>query len=126
MIGDRDPFAPVDQAWALARQLPDSRLFVVPGTGHEAQVRRPALVNEALAGFYRATETVAAERATAAMEPGTQRPRPIDPAHGAGHGSAARESVRAEPGSTTDAGWLGDSPPPASVGDTGGPGEEAT
>ncbi len=126
VVGDRDPFAPVDQAWTLARQLPDSRLFVVPGAGHEAQVRRPALVNEALAGFYRATETVAAERATTAMEPGAHRPRPVDPAHGAGHGTVARESGAGETDATTDAGWLGDSPPGASVGDTGAPREEAT
>jgi pimeloyl-ACP methyl ester carboxylesterase len=126
VVGDRDPFAPVDQAWALARQLPDSRLFVVPGAGHEAQVRRPALVNEALAGFYRATETAAAERATAATEPGAYRPRPVDPAHGAGHGSVAREVVAGQVGAVTDAGWLGDSPQGASVGDTGDPREEAT
>jgi pimeloyl-ACP methyl ester carboxylesterase len=65
-VGDRDPFVPVGQAWALRRQLPDARLFVAPGCGHEVQVRRPALFNEALAGFYRSTEDVATRRATTA------------------------------------------------------------
>ncbi len=64
-VGDRDPFVPVGQAWALRRQLPDARLFVAPACGHEVQVRRPALFNEALAGFYRSTEDVARRRSAA-------------------------------------------------------------
>lgn len=63
--GDRDPFVPVDHAWGLARQLPDGRLFVAPDCGHEVMVRRPALFNEVLGGFYRSTEGTAKERATA-------------------------------------------------------------
>jgi pimeloyl-ACP methyl ester carboxylesterase len=63
-VGDRDPFVPVGHAWALRRQLPDAWLFVAPGCGHEIQVRRPALFNEALAGFYRSTEEVARRRST--------------------------------------------------------------
>jgi pimeloyl-ACP methyl ester carboxylesterase len=51
--GDGDPFAPVDQAWGLARQLGDGHLLVVPDCGHDLMVRRPRLVNEALLGFYR-------------------------------------------------------------------------
>lgn len=65
--GDRDPFVPVDHAWGIARQLPDSQLFVVPGCGHEVTVRRPGLFNEALGGFYRSTEAVARERAGVAV-----------------------------------------------------------
>lgn len=126
VVGDRDPFAPVDQAWALARQLPDSRLFVVPGAGHECQVRRPALVNEALAGFYRSTEAVAAERAAVAAEPGRRRARPLDPSHGAGHPSAARGPGERPFDGATDAGWLDGSPADPSVGDTGVSSEEAT
>ncbi len=64
-VGDSDPFVPVDQAWALKRQLPDARLFVAPGCGHEVQARRTALFNEALSGFYRSTAAVAATRARA-------------------------------------------------------------
>jgi pimeloyl-ACP methyl ester carboxylesterase len=63
VVGDRDPFVPVDQAWPLARQVVDGRLLVVPDAGHEVLSERPALVNEALAGFYRSTEAVAVARA---------------------------------------------------------------
>ena len=61
-VGDRDPFVPVDHAWGLTRQLPDGRLFVAPGCGHEVMVHRPALFNEACAGFYRQTEGIARKR----------------------------------------------------------------
>ena len=63
VCGDRDPFVPVDHAWGIQRQLRDGRLFVVPDSGHEVMVRRPGLFNEALTGFYRATELVARIRA---------------------------------------------------------------
>jgi pimeloyl-ACP methyl ester carboxylesterase len=63
VCGDRDPFVPVGHAWQVQRQLPDARLFVVPGAGHEVMVQRPALFNEALAGFYRSTQAVAEARA---------------------------------------------------------------
>jgi pimeloyl-ACP methyl ester carboxylesterase len=63
IAGDRDPLVPVDQAWGLKRQLPDARLLIVPDCGHEVTARKPGLVNEALAGFYRSTEAVAAARA---------------------------------------------------------------
>ncbi len=65
VCGDRDPFVPVDHAWGLARQLPDGRLLVAPACGHEVMVHKPGLFNEALAGFYRSTETVARRRAVA-------------------------------------------------------------
>jgi pimeloyl-ACP methyl ester carboxylesterase len=61
--GDRDPFAPIGHAWQVQRQLPDARLFVVPGAGHEVMVQRPALFNEALSGFYRSTQSISAARA---------------------------------------------------------------
>ncbi len=65
-VGDHDPFVPVDHAWGLMRQLPDARLFVAPGCGHEVMVRRPGLFNEASAGFYRSTELVARGRSVGA------------------------------------------------------------
>jgi pimeloyl-ACP methyl ester carboxylesterase len=65
VCGDRDPFVPVEHASGLRRQLPDGRLFVAPACGHEVMSRKPALFNEALAGFFRATEAVASERAEA-------------------------------------------------------------
>lgn len=61
--GDRDPFVPVDQAWLLARQLGDGRLLVAPDCGHEVLSERPAILNEAIAGFYRSTEPAARARA---------------------------------------------------------------
>lgn len=60
--GDRDPFVPPEHAAELARQLPAGRLFVAPDCGHEVMSRRPGLFNEAMSGFYRATEDVARER----------------------------------------------------------------
>jgi 3-oxoadipate enol-lactonase len=53
VVGDRDPIVPVPQAVALARQLPDARLFVVPGCGHEVPAKRPGLFLEGLTDFYR-------------------------------------------------------------------------
>ena len=66
VCGDRDPFVPVDHAWGMSRQIPRARLFVVPDCGHEVTVKRPGLFNEALTGFYRATQKEAAQRAAAA------------------------------------------------------------
>jgi pimeloyl-ACP methyl ester carboxylesterase len=81
VAGDRDPFVPVDHAWGLQRQLPDGRLLVVPDCGHEVMARRPALFNEALAGFYRSTEETARRRAEAAVA--TSTPDDADHALGA-------------------------------------------
>jgi pimeloyl-ACP methyl ester carboxylesterase len=98
-VGDRDPFVPVDHALGLRRQLPDARLFVAPDCGHEVMLRKPALFNEALAGFYRSTAPVAARRAEAHAGPG--RTTPI--AHAAGWSSARAEAAAsAEP----DTDWL--------------------
>jgi pimeloyl-ACP methyl ester carboxylesterase len=74
VVGDRDPFVPVDHAWALRRQLPDARLLVIPDCGHEVARRKPALFNEALAGFYRSTEPVAKRRAEAHAGAGRTTP----------------------------------------------------
>jgi pimeloyl-ACP methyl ester carboxylesterase len=62
VCGDRDPFVPVEHAAGLARQIPLGRLFVAPDAGHEVMVKRPGLFNEAVAGFYRATEAAARSR----------------------------------------------------------------
>jgi pimeloyl-ACP methyl ester carboxylesterase len=42
--GDRDPFVPVGHAWALARELPGSRLLVAPDCGHELPRERPGIL----------------------------------------------------------------------------------
>ncbi len=66
--GDRDPFVPVGQAWDLARQVRNGRLFVAPDSGHDVLTQQPALALDALEGFYRSTESVARARADAPME----------------------------------------------------------
>ncbi|OGO51080.1 MAG: hypothetical protein A2Z32_06735 [Chloroflexi bacterium RBG_16_69_14] len=66
--GDRDPLVPVGQAWDLARQVRDGRLFVAPDSGHDVLGERPDLANEALRAFYRSTESVARARADAVSE----------------------------------------------------------
>ncbi len=55
--GDRDPFVPVGHAWALARELPDSRLLVAPDCGHELPREQPEVLAAALDALYR-EETV--------------------------------------------------------------------
>lgn len=56
VCGDRDPLVPVGQAWELSRQVRDGRLLVAPESGHDVLMRRPAVVIEALRGFYRSNE----------------------------------------------------------------------
>ncbi len=63
VAGDRDPYVPAGQAWDLARQLLDGRLFVLPDCGHVAMVQRPTLFTEGCTGFWRSTAEVAARRA---------------------------------------------------------------
>jgi pimeloyl-ACP methyl ester carboxylesterase len=63
VCGDHDPFVPAEHAAGLARQFPAGRLFIAPDSGHEVMARRPGLFNEAMSGFYRATEEVARKRA---------------------------------------------------------------
>src|SRR5262245_53300296 len=72
VCGDHDPFVPPEHAAALARQLPDGRLFVAPDCGHEVMSRRPGLFNEAISGFYRSTEPVARARARETDDEGTR------------------------------------------------------
>jgi len=112
VVGDRDPFVPVDHAWGLARQLPDARLFVAPDCGHEVMVRRPALFNEACAGFYRSTETVARRRASAYGTGSTPSGRAVTRGHGS-EASAALSAVHPEPPEPggTDVRWLDEERP---------------
>ncbi len=51
--GDRDPFTPVGQAAALAREVPHGRLLVASACGHELPRERPALLASALDDLYR-------------------------------------------------------------------------
>ncbi|MBI3745934.1 MAG: alpha/beta hydrolase [Chloroflexi bacterium] len=111
-VGDRDPFAPVDHAWGISRQIPRARLFVVPDCGHEVTVRRPGLFNEGTAGFYRQTEVEARRRAElvegdapgVAPGPATLRPAQVDSDE---PGSLAHPAMPIVPGmDDTDARWL--------------------
>ncbi len=106
--GDRDPFVPIDHAWGLRRQLRDGRLFVAPECGHEVMSRKPALFNEALAGFFRATAAVAARRAAMAQTATTATAEPTNT-------TAATPPVASNPlaevrltDAGTDSEWLAD------------------
>jgi pimeloyl-ACP methyl ester carboxylesterase len=61
--GDRDPLVPVSQAAELARQVRDGRLLVAPDSGHDVLTHQPALMLEAMTGFYRSTGSLAEVRA---------------------------------------------------------------
>lgn len=63
VAGDRDPFVPIAQAAALARQVGDGRLLVLPDVGHDTLVDHLPLLEAALTDFYRSTESVARDRA---------------------------------------------------------------
>jgi len=52
VCGDRDPFAPVDHAAGLKRQLPDARLLVAPDAAHLVMLTRPEVVAAGLQAFY--------------------------------------------------------------------------
>ena len=63
VVGDRDPFVPIQQAAALARQVVDGRLLVLPDVGHDSLVDHLPLLEAALTDFYRSTESIARTRA---------------------------------------------------------------
>lgn len=52
VVGDRDPFAPVGQAAALARQVRDGRLLVLPDAGHDVLAERVPVLEAALLDHY--------------------------------------------------------------------------
>lgn len=79
VVGDRDPFSPVAQAHALARQVRDGHLLVLPGVGHDVLTDAGEQLATALADFYRTTEPIASARsgepadaATATDKPGLE------------------------------------------------------
>lgn len=111
-VGDRDPFVPVDQAWGLRRQLPDARLLVVPDCAHEVMLRRPALFNEAAAGFYRSTEAIATRRAASGARTVPDARTASGVRVAAPHPVAAWTSARAEAAGSAepDTDWLREGP----------------
>lgn len=62
VAGDRDPFVPVDQARALARQVADGRLLILPGIDHDVLADPSGVLPVALADFYRRTAGIAQRR----------------------------------------------------------------
>lgn len=50
--GDRDRIVPFGQTVKLFRALPDARLLILPGVGHGAPHRAPALLEAALRDFW--------------------------------------------------------------------------
>ena len=93
--GDRDPFVPVDHAWGLPARLGDGAAAGPPGCGHDVAAGRPGILNEALAGFYRATEAVAAPARRSALEETADdhAPRALPPARRRRRGPRASSSA---------------------------------
>jgi non-heme chloroperoxidase len=61
--GDRDVFVPAEHAVKLHRQLPDSRLLIVPNSRHVVIASQPSIFNASAVSFWRSTEWVARARA---------------------------------------------------------------
>lgn len=73
VVGDRDPFVPVEQAAGLARQVRDGRLLVMPGVGHDGIRGATPVLHAALTDFYRRTEPTA--RLRGGRPPTSEDPR---------------------------------------------------
>ena len=54
MVGDQDPFLPVDEAREIVASAPNGRLEVFEGTGHFPNSERPDRFNELLREFLQA------------------------------------------------------------------------
>jgi pimeloyl-ACP methyl ester carboxylesterase len=54
VVGDRDPFLPVDEAREVAASAPDGRLYVLEDVGHFSSIERPKRFNEILSGLLEA------------------------------------------------------------------------
>jgi pimeloyl-ACP methyl ester carboxylesterase len=89
--GDRDVFVPAEHAVAIHRQLPDSRLLIVPDSGHVVMVNQPQIFNAAAGVFWRSTEQAAAARAAGRPAPakgaGGEGAIVVDPGLSRDHGS---------------------------------------
>jgi pimeloyl-ACP methyl ester carboxylesterase len=57
VVGEHDRITPPGGARALAAELPNGRLAIIPGAGHVAMMEEPNLFNAALGGFLREIET---------------------------------------------------------------------
>ena len=51
--GDKDDWAPMDQAWDMYEEIADSSLLVIPGGSHATPIEFPAMVNMGIDLFLR-------------------------------------------------------------------------
>jgi pimeloyl-ACP methyl ester carboxylesterase len=56
ICGDRDPITPVEHTLAIAAELPDAEVLVVPGSGHMVMLEHADEVNAAVAAFLEKIE----------------------------------------------------------------------
>ncbi len=54
VVGDNDPFLPVDEAREIVASAPNGRLEVIEGAGHFTNLERPDRFNELLREFLQA------------------------------------------------------------------------
>ncbi len=59
VVGDDDPWVPLDEAVRVKRQLPEGKLLVVPDCGHVVEAERPGIFNPAMTQFFRRTRAPA-------------------------------------------------------------------
>jgi pimeloyl-ACP methyl ester carboxylesterase len=62
VVGESDPFLPVDEARAIVASAPNGRLEVIEGAGHFTNVERRNRFNEVLREFLQTTEGIASGR----------------------------------------------------------------
>ena len=49
--GERDTLVPLSDAWEFRRMIPDSRIVVLRGAGHNPMYHHPAIFNQAVLDF---------------------------------------------------------------------------
>lgn len=53
VVGDNDPWVPLEEAVRVRQELPQADLLVVPDCGHVAEAERPGIFNPAMTQFFR-------------------------------------------------------------------------
>ena len=56
--GAKDPVAPPQDAFFLKKEIPQSKLVLIPDSGHSPMTERPSLFNQELGNFLQTTESV--------------------------------------------------------------------
>jgi len=52
--GDRDVLVPVENAYVLARRIPDARVYIIPDAGHGYPAQDPVGTHQLVTDFFRA------------------------------------------------------------------------